>query len=620
MRLAAGMILVVGSGIALGKIVFTSSDQTEHLWLLYYDLGKDAPVIDSVVLPIIALFIMVAIAFIPLGSEIGRRLALFKDHGQPLIGYAIDLFGSLSGVLAFLMMSEIGTRPIVWFTTGFLAVFGIVPSIVRSRLLFGLAAAVLVLCVHVFDSADRYSPYYGFRTQTTPTGAVSVLTNGSLHQVAIDLRKSPPVSPPPLAIHIGQGYRLGVSNLTKVPRRALVLGAGTGNDVTVLLDAGVSEVHAVEIDPVILEIGRESHPARPYDDSRVTIHNTDARAFLENTEIEFDFIVFGTLDSMTRLSALSNVRLDNFVYTVECMRAARSRLAKDGAMALYFMSADRNMDARLFSILREALGESPLLHSNNYHLFNKLFLAGPGVAHLKDNPVFRDLELEQVKGGLPTPTDDWPYLYLNYHTIPIFYLKVAGLVILFTVALLICLSSSLRTDFVDGRIDWEMMVFGAAFLLLETAFVTELNLLFGATWRTSGVVFASILFALVAATLMAREWPIKTRLSLTLVTAALIVIALLPLREIAPVENWAKVLFALSMCGVPVAFGGFAFASRFAARDSAQTAFGWNIIGAVLGGLLELLSMITGLKAMFLLAAVLYASLLWAAVRRESSA
>lgn len=76
-------------------------------------------------------------------------------------------------------------------------------------------------------------------------------------------------------------------------------------------------------------------------------------------------------------------------------------------------------------------------------------------------------------------------------------------------------------------------------------------------------------------------------------------VALLPMREVAPIADSSKVIFALMVCGAPLAFGGLACAPRFAVRRSAQNAFGWNIIGAVMGGFLELLSMLTGLGAMF---------------------
>ena len=88
---------------------------------------------------------------------------------------------------------------------------------------------------------------------------------------------------------------------------------------------------------MIIQLGRDLHPDNPYEDSRVTVFNTDARSFLNHTEELYDLVVFGTLDSQTQLSALSNVRLDNFVYTRQALEAAAERLELDGGMILYFM-------------------------------------------------------------------------------------------------------------------------------------------------------------------------------------------------------------------------------------------------------------------------------------------
>jgi spermidine synthase len=80
-----------------------------------------------------------------------------------------------------------------------------------------------------------------------------------------------------------EGYHVPYRTLTKAPRRVLVLGAGTGNDVAVALDEGAEQIDAVEIDPVILQLGRKFHPDHPYDSSKVRIFNTDARSYLNHT-------------------------------------------------------------------------------------------------------------------------------------------------------------------------------------------------------------------------------------------------------------------------------------------------------------------------------------------------
>ena len=51
----------------------------------------------------------------------------------------------------------------------------------------------------------------------------------------------------------------------------LVLGAGSGTDVVAALRHGARHVDAVEIDPVIVRLGRQYHPDQPYSDPRVTV-------------------------------------------------------------------------------------------------------------------------------------------------------------------------------------------------------------------------------------------------------------------------------------------------------------------------------------------------------------
>ena len=53
-------------------------------------------------------------------------------------------------------------------------------------------------------------------------------------------------------------------------------------------------------------------------------------------------------------------------------------------------------------------------------------------------------------------------------------------------------------------------------------------------------------------------------------------------------------------------FAAACFALRFRTREAVDLAFGWNLIGAVAGGLLEFFSMSVGLRALLLVAIVAY--------------
>src|SRR5206468_1195587 len=62
----------------------------------------------------------------------------------------------------------------------------------------------------------------------------------------------------------------------------------------------------------------------------------------------------------------------------------------------------------------------------------------------------------------------------------------------------------------------------------------------------------------------------------------------------------------VAFVGAPIFFAAACFALLFRERSQAGTAFGWNLLGAVAGGLLEFTSMAVGLKALLLVALAAY--------------
>jgi hypothetical protein len=314
--------------------------------------------------------------------------------------------------------------------------------------------------------------------------------------------------------------------------------------------------------------------------------NTDARSFLNNTRGKYDLIVFGTLDSMTRLSALSNVRLDNFIYTRECFDAARQHLAADGGIALYFGTAVGYIDARLRTLLTQATGRAPAVVAHNFGSFNRLYLAGPAFAHLSAAPA----------GAENVPSDDWPYLYLRSRALTPFYGGIIAVIAL--VALLAVFAAGGRLASFDGP----LFFFGLAFLLLETKSVTEMNLVWGATWLTNAIVFGAILAMILAGTLLMQARPLPWSVSAAGLVIALIVNYLTPVHAILAASIAAKLFLSLAFVGLPIFFASTCFALQFRDEAAADIAFGWNVIGAVAGGLLEFTSMVIGLRLLSIVA------------------
>ena len=601
------LALVVAAAIGLSRIAFTADSVGEHLWLLYYDLGPEAIVVDGVRLPIILLFVLTASAFVPLGQFVGERLERFRRESSPLRGYSLDLLGSLLGVIGFAVVSFLGAWPATWFAV--IGLFGVVVIANKKRLwtYYGVAMIVIVVAVQGNEPATDYSPYYALGAiPLSAEPGFSVVANGSFHQRAMNVIQPPSVDNG-LYAPTREGYHMPVRQMTGPKRRALVLGAGTGNDVAMLLDEGFAEVHAVEIDPVILQMGLK-HPNRPYESDRVKVFNQDGRAFLRDTEYQYDLIVFGTLDSMTRLSALSSVRLDNFVYTREAIQAAASRLAPEGGLVLYFMISEKYIHDQLFGILATTFGALPEVHNGDYQLFNAIFTAGPAFAHLsqrspEENAQYFDVFLP----SLDLPTDDWPYLYLPERGISGFYLSLMATFLVIAIVGVLVSSREMREGLLKrGEVDWEMFLFGLAFLLIETKFVTTMNLVWGATWLTSAVVFGAILAMILIGTLLMELRPLPWAWATTGLVLALFGTYMIPTEALVGRSASVRLLLSVLLVGGPIFFASVCFALRFRVRPAADIAFGWNLLGAVAGGLLEFFSMSLGLKALTLIAIAAY--------------
>lgn len=601
------LLLLVGICVLLSGVAFTDNGVSDHLWLLYFDLSESAPVIEGVRLPLLLMFVLNALTFVALGQFVADRLEVFGAHSRQLWGYSLDLTGSLLGVLCFALLSFLGTFPIVWVAVILLGGAFLMPQATRHRIIYLSSALVIAFSVWAAESNEYYSPYYGISTEATEGAPFfRVMTNGSLHQIATAVEKADPVFTEKHG-RTRDGYHLPYDLLREVPERVLVLGGGTGNDVAVLLDQGVLEIDVVEIDPVILELGRRHHPNSPYDSPKVRLINADARSFLNDTDRSYDLIVFGTLDSMTRLSALSNVRLDNFVYTLEGVQAAKARLNPGGGLVMYFMVGRENIHRHLFGMLASVFGEMPMVHSGDHTLFNAIYAAGPAFSHLERPP---QAEQDAYVDGLSKtqlPTDDWPYLYLESPSLGSFYLSLMAAFLLIAMIGLLSASKEMRAGLLKGRgIDVEMFLYGLAFLLLETRFVTAMNLVWSATWLTSAVVFGSILATILLATVLMAWRPIPWRVSAIGLVASLALVYATPLELLVGRAPAVRLALSVLLIGAPVFFAATCFALRFRLRESVATAFGWNLLGAVAGGLLEFFSMALGLRALLLVAAAAY--------------
>jgi len=603
---ALSAVVLIGAANDVFVSLANPADSDVYIWGILQ--GSPLLSILSFYILIPFFFLSTALVFIPLGQATGQAMQPFA----PIRAYTLNVFGSLVGVWAFSALSFLNWPPPAWFAIGLSVCLWLLRRSKRALLINSSVSLAFIVLAFALRGDSYWSPYYRIDVKPVEAAGAAGATvrwgytldvNYDFHQFAVDL--SPGFARThgalfPLAVDDSESYALPYQIVR--PRSVLVVGAGAGNDIATALRLGAERIDAVEIDPVISRIGRDIHPERPYDSSKVNLIIDDARSFLKKTDEKYDLIVYGLLDSHTLFSSMSSLRLDNFVYTVEGIREAKQHLADDGAMALFFWSGQDWIGQRLFNIVAAAFGEEPTMLNTSHGV---LYLIGPGfdpaeLIRLPGNVRFEIVDAS-VDARVEPAIDDWPFLYLRERSLPQAYWQVLALLGVLSIV-------AIRAIAPGGlRIDWRFFLLGAGFLLLEIKSVTDLALLFGSTWIVNAVVISAILIMVLIANFYVQRFKLlDRRIYYGLLIAALLLGYSLPLGALLGQNLWLRIVLGSLVVSLPLFFAGIIFSSSLKQAGSVELAFGSNLLGSVMGGLLEYASLVFGLRALMLLALAIY--------------
>ena len=594
---------------------------------IYFTSGTAEPVVaveTTLLLPV--LFVAVAALLATAAQRMAREMAALP----PLRGYTLNVAGSLAGVVAFALISWLELPPVLWFGAAFAAAVPLlmtpepakdytVPEgivlppprrpVARTAILVDIAllAAALVL-VHVMARGALWSPYYKITVGQEGTDTV-VEVNNIFHQ-----------SMAPVA-HKEYFYQWPYTVFGDTFENVLILGAGSGTDVAAALRHGAKHVDAVEIDPTIIRLGRQLHPDRPYDDPRVTVINDDARHFLRTTRKKYDLVVFALIDSLTLQSSFSGVRLESYMFTEESFRAVRDCLTPDGLLVVYNYFREQWLVDRLANTAATAFGTEPRVHVHEARAYLGIILVGPRLTTLKGDPEVPDRVTAYGQSHAPSParmhdrdqgvepaTDDWPFLYLQTRHVPSHYLAALALILLVSVAAVFWV---LRGQ--GGAWSWEFFFLGAGFMLLETKAIIQFALLWGSTWVVASLAIAAVLsMALVANFIVSRVEIHRPWLVGTVLISLLALNALIPVGRIAFDSRAAESVFYAVLMFSPILCAGLLFGSAIKRSTSLPRDYGTNLLGAMVGGVAEYLSLVTGFSLLLGLVALFYVGALLA--------
>ena len=300
------------------------------------------------------------------------------------------------------------------------------------------------------------------------------------------------------------------------------------------------------------------------------------------------------------------------MYTRESLAEARRLLSPNGIVILSFGAERGWLADRLVGMARDVFGHEPLTYEETKIPRqcggggNLAVVCGRHPVSLADvrDPALREfIRARQIHmpGTARPTTDDWPYLYLQHARIPKLHI-VTSLAILAAVVL-----AGLRVLGLKQGLDWHFFALGAAFLLLEVQTVSRATLLFGMTWVVNAIVISAVLVMILLANLVAARCPrLPPAVSVVGLFVALLALAVVPLDVFNHLGGTTKLIAASAFLTAPILFGGIIFIRSFAACGDKARALGANLLGALVGGLLESLSFVTGIRALILLAAAFY--------------
>ncbi|MGI9298671.1 MAG: hypothetical protein ACR2QC_12360 [Gammaproteobacteria bacterium] len=534
-------------------------------------------------------FLITAAVFALIAQFTAKAFRLF----EPLTAYSLDIGGSLAGAGAFMIVSFLHIPAAWWFVFAgilwagaFFAGGGGRPAALIGGLACFVVSAAVILERDNFDPVLRggaeWSPYQKVTYQPGPQNDVRIvyvnnINHQQMHSEEV-VRKS----------FYSYIYALREDSGLPPYERVMVVGAGNGNDVAAALIHGAEFVHAVEIDPVIMRLGAEHHPLSPYASPRVSATIDDGRHVLFAEDAKYDLIIFALTDSLVKASPVSQLRLENYLFTEEAMRRAWSQLQDGGTLMLYNFYRQDWLVQKLLAMVAKAGETTP--RGEQYGNFTIIYATKTG----------EKIAPPPAPAALEIPTDDWPFLYLNGRGVPKHYVAAIAILVLCITAVFYFAPAggdSRRGGEGVPRLRLAFMAMGAAFLLLETKSVIQFSLLFGTTWFTAAIVFFGALSLVLAANWTARLIPSPRLAPAAFALLGLSCLAVLayPLANLVSWESAAARAVAASLLVfVPIYFANLVFAVLFRGRGDAEKYFGWNLLGGTLGGAAEYAGMATG--------------------------
>ncbi len=321
------------------------------------------------------MYLLLAVPFFFAANAIG--LAFIGFRGQITRTYAADLLGAGCGSLFVIGLLQVALPLSALAIIGALGLSSLLVAVwqlqLTRRVLWSTAAicTALILTLVVQQAELKLSPYKSL-SQALRIDGTEIITETSsplglltvVESAKVPLRHAPGLSlmaqhePPAQVAVFTDGAGMTVINNGNAPasaysyldqltwalpyslftpQRVLVLGAGGGTEVLQAQQNDVPEIHAVELNPQLIELIRERYgdfSAQLYDQPSVHVHSAEARGFVASSDDLYDLIQLPLLDSFATSSAGLYALNESYLYTIEALSTFIEHLKPNGYLAI----------------------------------------------------------------------------------------------------------------------------------------------------------------------------------------------------------------------------------------------------------------------------------------------
>jgi spermidine synthase len=256
----------------------------------------------------------------------------------------------------------------------------------------GLGALVLWINPDAVSTAFQYpgqrvlfagnSPY-GRLVVTEHDGQVNFVENG------LPLFSSHNLASIEETVHYAMAQRPGA-------RQVLLVGGGVSGTATEILRYGVAELTYVELDPLIIELGRRFRPDA-LTNEQLRVVNTDGRLFVKHATRLCDVLIVDAPEPSTS-------QINRF-YTAEFFQEAKRAMATNGVLCFALGRYENFVSPELARLLSSA-------HQTVRQSFTNVFLIPGGRVFFlaSDGPLFSDIAARLEQAGITTQWVNRHYL------------------------------------------------------------------------------------------------------------------------------------------------------------------------------------------------------------------